>query len=78
MKTFVESLVKYCVHEPDAVSVSVGADRSGTVYTITVAPEDVGRIIGKDGRVISCIRQVVGAVGAKTRERAFVKVQTDD
>lgn len=77
MKDLVENIVKLCVHEPDVVSVSEIQDRGANVYNVIVAPNDVGRIIGKDGRVISCIRQVVGAAGAKARVKAFVKVKTE-
>jgi predicted RNA-binding protein YlqC (UPF0109 family) len=73
----VEEIVKNCVLEPDSVSVEEAEDRGAMIYTVTVAPNDVGRIIGKDGRVISCIRQVVGAAGAKARSKAIVKVKTD-
>ena len=48
------------------------------LYNVTVAPNDVGRIIGKDGRVITCVRQLVGAAGSKHRQKAIVKVLTDD
>lgn len=78
LKNFTESIVKLCVNEPDSVSVSESADRSGKLLTVTVAPNDVGRLIGKDGRVISCIRQVVGAAAGKSHSRAQVKVRTDD
>lgn len=76
-KDFVQNIVELCVNEPETVSVEQSTDRGAEVYTVTVSPNDVGRIIGKDGRVISSIRQVVGAAGAKAKVKAFVKVQTD-
>ncbi|MCA0361919.1 MAG: KH domain-containing protein [Armatimonadetes bacterium] len=74
----VEQTVKLLVNEPDAVQVEHSADRSATIYMVTVAPNDVGRVIGKDGRVISSVRQVISGVGAKNRIKTVVKVQTND
>lgn len=78
LKNMTEAIVKLCVNEPDTISVTEGADRSGHLVMVTVAPNDVGRLIGKDGRVISCIRQVVDAAGAKQQLRVQVKVKTED
>ena len=75
---FIETSVKLLVNEPDSVSVSEMDDRGTMVYSVTVAPNDVGRVIGKDGRVVSSLRQVVAAVGSKSRVRTVVKVSTDD
>jgi predicted RNA-binding protein YlqC (UPF0109 family) len=74
---FVETLVKMLVMEPDTVRVEEKNDRGTWVYNVHVAPEDVGRLIGKDGRVISCVRMVVGSVAAKARMRSVVKVVAD-
>jgi len=59
------------------VQVTEGRDRAGTIYTVRVSPNDVGRIIGKEGRVITCIRHMVSAAAAKARLRVTVKVVTD-
>ena len=78
LKPLVESLVKNLVEEPDSVKVEESKDRDAQLYKVTVAPNDVGRIIGKDGRVITCVRHIVGAAGAKQRLKTVVKVQTED
>lgn len=75
---FIETSVKLLVNEPDAVSVDEADDRGTKVFSVTVAPNDVGRVIGKDGRVVSSLRQVVAAVGSKSRIRTVVKVTTED
>ena len=78
LKPLVETLVKNLVEEPDSVAVEESKDRDAQIYKVTVAPNDVGRIIGKDGRVITCVRHVVSAAGSKQRLKTVVKVQTED
>jgi hypothetical protein len=78
LQPLVESLVKNLVEEPDAVNVEETADRGVQLFNVTVAPNDVGRIIGKDGRVITCVRHIVGAAGAKRREKTIVKILAED
>lgn len=78
LKPLVENLVKNLVEEPESVSVDEINDRGTDVYNVTVAPNDVGRIIGKDGRVITCVRHVVSAAGAKNRQKTVVKIVTED
>lgn len=78
LQPLVENLVKNLVEEPDAVTVEESEDRDATLFSVTVAPNDVGRIIGKDGRVITCVRHIVGAAGSKKRAKTYVKVVTDD
>ncbi len=73
----VEQTIKLLVQDPDAVTVDESMDRGAAIFVVNVAPGDVGRVIGKDGRVISCIRQVINAAGAKARVKTVVKVVTD-
>lgn len=74
----VEETIKLLVSEPDTVSVSETKDRNTMVYAVTVSPSDVGRVIGKDGRVISSVRQLISAAGAKSRLKTVVKVNSDN
>jgi predicted RNA-binding protein YlqC (UPF0109 family) len=76
-KQFVEHLVRAIVTEPEVVRVDEDKGRDGLTFFVTVAPNDVGKVIGKNGRVISSLRYVVSAVAAKSRQKAFVKVVTD-
>lgn len=78
LKPLVESLVKHLAEEPDSVTVEESKDRDAQLYNVRVAPNDVGRIIGKEGRVITCIRHVVSAAGAKHRLKTVVKVVAED
>ena len=75
---FVEEAVKQLVNEPDEVKVTEVADRHGKIIKVMVSPNDVGRIIGKDGRVITNLRTMANAVAGKARVKAVVKVQTED
>ena len=77
-KELVETLIKYLVEEPDSVNVTETTDRGTKLYNVTVAPNDVGRVIGKDGRVITCVRHFVAAAGSKNRQKTVVKVVTQD
>jgi hypothetical protein len=74
---FVSELVKALVSEPEAVEVSEVLDGNARTFNVRVATEDVGKVIGKSGRVIRDVRQVVSAVASKSRERAYVKIVTE-
>ncbi|MCE9559367.1 MAG: KH domain-containing protein [Armatimonadetes bacterium] len=73
----VQHLVELLVAEPEAVTVEEQKDRDGSTYFVRVSPNDVGKVIGKNGRVIQAVRFVVSAVSSKNRQKAFVKVVTD-
>jgi len=66
--------VKALLDLPDEVTVTT-LDTAGTVtYEVTVAPSDMGKIIGRNGRVIQSVRTFVKAAALKTGERAYVEV----
>jgi uncharacterized protein len=74
MRDLVEYLTKSLVSEPDAVQVEeVDAGRV-TVYEVTVAEDDVGKIIGRQGKVIRSIRTVVKAAATRAGTRVDVDV----
>lgn len=76
-RALVEELVKSVVEFPDQVTIEEEQENGSKTYFIHCAKEDVGKIIGKSGRVVSAIRLVVSAVSAKSKERAFVKIVTE-
>ena len=76
-RPFVESLVKSVVEHPDQIEIEEEAEPGTRTFFVHCNPEDVGKVIGKSGRVVSAIRCVVSAVAAKSKEKAFVKVVTD-
>ena len=72
MRELVEYLARSLVDEPEAVQVEEADAGRVTVYEVTVAEDDVGKIIGRQGKVIRAIRTVVKA--AATRQGARVDV----
>lgn len=76
-EAFVETLVKSVVEKPEAIEIEEETDGNARTFFVNCDPEDVGKVIGKSGRVVSAIRCVVSAVAAKSREKAFVKVVTE-
>ncbi|MFA5843613.1 MAG: KH domain-containing protein [Coriobacteriia bacterium] len=71
--TLVEYLITSLVDDPASASVEKKTDGTATVYEVTVATEDIGKVIGRSGRVIKAIRTVVRAAAAE--EGAHVSVE---
>ncbi len=76
-RPLVETLVKSVVEHPEEIEIEEESDRGTRTFFISCHPEDVGKVIGKSGRVVSAIRCVVSAVAAKSREKAYVKVNAE-
>ncbi|MCB8922558.1 MAG: KH domain-containing protein [Ardenticatenaceae bacterium] len=74
MKELVEYIVKSLVDHPDDVSVAEIAERGATVLELSVAREDMGRVIGKGGRVINSIRALVDVQAAKLGQRVTLEI----
>ncbi len=74
MRELVEYLTRALVNQPDAVVVEAADAGRMTVYELTVAEEDVGKIIGRQGKVIRAIRTVVKAAATRHGERVDVDV----
>ena len=76
---FVEYIVKTLVNNPDKVAVDRKIDEKGVLLSLTVDPEDVGRVIGKRGVTAQAIRVLLRALGTKQDARYNLKiVNTDD
>ncbi|MFH0948667.1 MAG: KH domain-containing protein [Elusimicrobiota bacterium] len=75
MKELVEYIVKAIVDKPEDVSVSLDESEIGNVIKIKVADDDKGRVIGKQGKIIKAIRQVVSAGATKNGERYRVEME---
>ena len=69
-----EYLARSIVDDPDSVMVEVDDDRRGLILRLHVAPGDMGRIIGRRGRVAQAIRTVVRAAGVREGVEAIVDI----
>jgi predicted RNA-binding protein YlqC (UPF0109 family) len=71
-------LVQGLVAHPEDVEVEEFFDDMGTVYGVRVHPDDIGRVIGKEGRVANALRQVVKAAAVKANTHVVVEILTED
>jgi len=73
-KKFLETLVKMIVNNPKKVKVSRMVNERGVLLTIDVDQEDLGTVIGKEGRNIDAVRYLVRMIGLKNKAFVSVKV----
>lgn len=71
---FVEYVVKSLVGDPDAVIVERIIDEKGVLLTLTVSPDDLGRVIGKRGATAQSLRTLLRALGTKNEARYNLKI----
>lgn len=71
---FLEFVVKSLVDNQDAVVIVRTVDEMGVLLTLTVAPEDMGKIIGKDGNIAKALRTLLRVVGMKHNARVNLKI----
>jgi hypothetical protein len=71
-------LVQGIVSHPEEVEVEEFFDDVGTVYGVRVHPEDIGRVIGKEGRVANALRHVVKAAATKIGTHVTVEILTEE
>ena len=74
MKELVEVIAKALVDDPDSVAVSERQDGRTTVIEVRVAESDMGKVIGKQGRIAKAIRSVVKAAAAKEDKKVIVDI----
>ena len=74
MKELVEVIAKALVDHPEEVSVNEKKERRTTVLELHVADGDMGKVIGKQGRIAKAIRSVVKAAAAKEDKRVVVDI----
>lgn len=75
---FVEYIVKSLVGHPDDVSVERIIDEKGVLLSLTVHPEDLGRVIGKRGITAQSLRTLLRALGTKNDARYNLKIVNSD
>jgi len=74
MKELVEFIAKSLVDNPDAVTVNEIIGEQSIILELKVAQEDMGKIIGKQGRIAKAIRTVIKAVAVKQNKRVIVEI----
>ena len=73
-KELVEFIAKSLVDSPEQVEVREAEGDQGPVLELSVSKEDLGKIIGKQGRTARAIRTLLGAVSAKTKKRVVLEI----
>ncbi len=74
MKELVELIAKSLVDDPDKVQVSQLDGEQTSILELRVAPDDIGKIIGKQGRTAQAIRLILGAAGMKLKKRFNLEI----
>lgn len=74
MTDLVRTIITPLVEHPEEIQVSETSDGSVITVEVRVAPDDMGRVIGKGGRVINAVRTVVKAAATKRNIKVFVEV----
>ena len=74
LRALVEQITKSLVDAPDEVSVEAVEEGGTTVLELRVAPGDVGKVIGKQGRTARAFRNILGAAGAKLDRRFELEI----
>lgn len=74
MKDIIEVIAKSLVKNPDQVNVTEAVDRDTTIYELRVAPEDMGKVIGKQGRIAKALRTVVKAAATRANKRVVIEI----
>jgi predicted RNA-binding protein YlqC (UPF0109 family) len=74
MQQLIEYLVKALVDEPDQVNITEVPQDEATTYEVRVAPGDLGKVIGKQGRIANALRTVVKSVAMKDKKKVYVEI----
>ena len=77
MKEFLEFVARGLVDKPDAVWVEVEEDEDETVLTLGVDQEDMGRVIGRDGRIANAIRSLLKVMAARDGRHVELEIVSD-
>ena len=78
MKELVDYIVKSLVDNPEFVEVNETSGTSVIILEISVGATDIGKVIGKEGRIANAIRTIVKAAAAKSDKKVTVEILTND
>lgn len=73
MKEILETIVKSLVEDVNSVNITQKEDEKGILYEVKVADQDMGKIIGKQGRVAKSIRTVMKSVAGKEHKKVSIE-----
>jgi len=74
MQALLEQIAKSLVDEPDQVSVSQSDNGASSTFELKVAPNDLGKVIGKQGRTARAMRALISAAGVKLNKRFTLEI----
>jgi len=74
LKELIKHIVQALVDHPEQVTISAVEGKQRTVLEIKVAKEDIGKIIGKQGRTAQAIRTILNAASAKAKKRTIMEI----
>ena len=78
MKELVAFLAKQLVTQPDAVEVRETQGETASILELKVAKEDLGRVIGKQGRTAKAIRTILNAAASRTNRKVVLEILEED
>ena len=78
MTNLVETIARSLVDKPEEVVVTETSDKYGSVIRLSVASEDMGKVIGKQGRIAKAIRTVVKAKAVRENRNVTVEIAKED
>ncbi len=74
MKELLTYIVQNLVNDPDSITITETAQDDSVVYELRVAPEDMGRVIGRHGRIAKEIRTLMKATGNRENKKVSVEI----
>ncbi len=73
-RDLVEFIAKSLVDEPESVDVNMIEGEKSTILELKVAPDDIGKVIGKHGRIAKAVRTILSAASTKTGKRVVLEI----
>ncbi|MBM7116736.1 KH domain-containing protein [Archangium primigenium] len=77
MEPLILYLVRSLVDHPDQVALRASEVDGARLYELKVSPEDVGKVIGRDGRTVGALRTLIGAAAQKHGQKVRLEIQDD-
>ena len=73
-KDLVEYIVRSLVDQPESVEVNVVEGEKSTILELRVSPDDIGKVIGKQGRIAKALRTILSATATKSGKHASLEI----